>query len=499
MTRVRGILLAICALAAGCIGGERPGKSPASALWLAAGSDALPSDQLAELARAGVSDLFMPAGDLHWNAGTASLAALAPVAIDALPRGAHVTLVIGGSLPASADPKTAAPALAAAVRQLRLQTEDRGRIADGVHLDLAPDGPPETALPVYAELLRRLRAELPRDLFLSATLARSWLADPELAEAVREFAAGVDFLVAFLYGQRSGEGEDASAWLIESTVRDVRSLEALDVPYQVGVAMVGAAAHLRAGRELARSGELGLKSLATSPALRLEHGFSLESGDRQIYNFRALNAARLGGWQLEPGDTVRVVRTGAPFLQALRKRLSEAVLARRLGEAYFRAPRPSEALTPTLASLRGALQAAPLIPDLRLRVEPADGAGGRPVSGVRVILENHNDEGSELSGLEHNYVELVAEGGTIGAVDTGEFSRYELMRAGEARHSVRALRAPDRVRLYLPVLEGRDRARSGPISVRGARRITASATFLLPDGSMVTTPVVASDRAGSQP
>jgi hypothetical protein len=478
--RKSAVLLAVVWFAS-CLGAGRPGKPAASAIWVASGAEALPVDALAELARAGASDLFVPAAELAWEGSTPRLR---PLSLDGVPKAMHPTLVVSGEFSAAADPADAGKALVAAVGQLRLESEARGRVPAGVHFDLRVKGNLAEVLSLYANLLGRIRAELPRDLFLSAGLERAWLADPTAAEATREFAGNVDFLVAHLYGQRPGEPEDETAWQIERVVKDVRLLEELEVPYQVGVETVGEIAWLRGGATRERSTEMSLKPLLTLAALRLEHGFSLASGDRQIYTFRAQSASQVGDWALQAGDALRVVRTATPFLQALRARLAQLGLKRHLGESYRRAPRAGEALTPSLASLLAALQEKAVTPDLVVALEPVE--GGRA---LRLRLENRNDEGSELSVLEHNYIEVVAKGGLIGNVEAGGFPRYALFREGEAANSVRSVRAPDRVRFYLPVLEGRDQVVSGDIEIRDATQVTASAAFLLPDGNTVVSPL----------
>ena len=474
------VLSALALLLAACFGSwGRPERPQGDAAWVSDPA-ALDGLDVAALQAGGLKELFVETGTLDWDG------AVPHVAVEHLQTVGgpiRVTLVVKGSWgPTLGESKTAGGRLADEIKRLVLAAQARGLSPVGVHLDLEAAG----NLTSYAQGLRAVRGELQKTLLLSTSIRRSWLAD----EAVGKVARAVDYCVVFVYGQRPGEDDDPSAWDLQEVGKTLRAAEALKGPYVAGVITLGSATHQGVrGESLEWTSTLGLGDLVRNPRLKMQGGFTLEGLDRSVYGFRAEAPTTVGDWQLTRGQGVRVVGTGPNYLQGLRKRIAEIATPRHRGDVYFRLPLATERLTPSAAQLMDALGPGTASPDLALSVELVERNSQHWV--FKILLENRNDEHSDIALLDNNFVEASARGGVLGDVQPGAYPRFELLRQGSDAVDMAALRAPERVRLYLPVLEGKGIYASGPIELRLKERsaeLTLSASFLLPDGRVVTAP-----------
>ena len=468
------------ALAGGCSGDwGRPHKAPGSAAWLPRGG-ALDAPTLERLRRAGIGELFVPAARLEWNGDRPVLRA---ERLDGLPPRAPVTLVVDGVWPeGELDADQAGERLAAELGKLLLAAESRGLAPLGVHLDITDAGESES----YPAALAEARGELGRDAFLSATLARGeWE-----GEAAERLARSVDFLVAFLYGQRAEEPDSAAAWDLGRIEPQLAVLDRLKRGYLVALSTVGSATRLTAaGEPLASSTAVSLRALVAEPGLALRQGFELLSGARLVHVFQVIEPARLAGWDLRPGESVRVVRTHGAYLEDVAERLGSRPSRHRLGEVYHRLPAPGERLVLPTESLLAARAPGRAAPQLEVALELIERAPRR--LRLRVRLENRSAESTDLALLNHNYVELNATGALFVRADAGTFQRYQLRRRGVEELTFRTARTADQLRLHLPVLEGRDSAASGPLELRltgGEPSLVVASRFLLPDGREAGTP-----------
>ncbi len=467
----------VCALAlllAACPESWRPpAKAPGSALWAGLNSEALESSDLARLGEAGIGEIYLTVARLDPSAPGGPLVAVeAPDPPSSVP----LTLAVAGEWTAGFDPETLAERVAESARQLRFDVEGRGGVPIGLHFDLTS----VDAFGGYAAFLKRLRKELGGTLFLSVSLQRDWIGDP----ALEELARAVDFVVPFLYGQRVDETEDGKAWdFVELEIR-LQKLEALGVPYLIGVVTLGTATHLNAsGGVRARSTRLSLQEILWNRALKLRPGFSLEGVNRRVYAVAAEKPARLGKWQLDAGDGVRVVRAATSDLEELTRLVGVWEIPHHLGQVYYRLPSPQERLSLSLENLLNALDPSPASPDLELGVSLQRRTGRGWL--VRLSIANRNGEITELSLIDSNYVQATALAGEFSSrARAGDFYRYELYRTREGGEPVRDIRSPDLVRLHLPILEGRQQLTSGDIElkVRGTPALEVEGRFLLPDG-----------------
>jgi hypothetical protein len=471
------LLLAAAVFAGGCFGiFERQKKGAGSAVWLSAESGEITDADLARLQSAGMHELFVEVAELEWSGITPSLAPLPPAR---LPRRAAVTLVVRGRWPSGElDPQATAKKLADLLQSLRIESEGRGLLPVGFHFDVEASGQLES----YAKTLAKLDALLEGGPFLSVTVGRRWLDQPQ----IERVAKAADFVVCFLYGQRPGAEEDPQAWDLQAVEANLRRLEKLGRKYFLGVITLGSASHLgRGGEVLGYETALSLAPLVANPALELKHGFTLQGIDRLVYDFNARGPTQVGDWRVAPGESVRVVKTATPFLEEFLRRAGAWELPNRLGQVYYRLPRAVDRLSLSLANLASALEPEPATPLLEVRLEPRVRSEKRWL--LRLELENKNDETTDIAMIDNNYVEIRAQGGTFADVDLGDFRRFDLLK-GEEKNTLRAVREADTVRLFLPILEGREVARTGDIEVRVSGRapvLTVAPTFLLPDGRVL--------------
>jgi hypothetical protein len=474
-SRPAAAALAAALLALGCFGERREPKAPGAAIWIGARSQAPERAVLDRLASLGVGEHFVESARLSWQAGRPVLESAAAPRVA---RQERTTLVVAGPWPSAApDADAAARALAEGIQGLRVEAERAGRLPVGVHFDLA-DG---VAGAGFAATLRELRKALDEQLYLSASVGPADLGRESTAEALRP----LDFVVAFLYGQRPGEAEDAAAWDLQAVEGRVRTLEALGKPYFLVASTIGGASWRgRDGSPKASSSELDLGALVRDVRLELKRGFSLEGVDRQVYEFRARSPLEVGGWKLGASESVRVVRAATSNVEEFLRRVGAWDSEHRLGPLFWRLPAANERLSMTAANLADALAPDPSRPQLDLLVERS--AADRQTWTVRLSLVNGNDEGTDLGFFDSNYVDLSVEGASVFEVDPGGFARFEQSYQGR-KDVMAALRSADRVRFFAPVVEGRERLTSGPIVLRLAEQrkdavVRTGGRFLLTAG-----------------
>lgn len=469
-------LLLLCGLTAGCFGGARPQKAAGSVLWLTADSGELDAAAQSRLAALGLKEIFLDAAEIEWRGNPH----LRPIAAPPVPRGTRTTLVVSGRWsPGDRPPDGLATALVSELSSLRVAAEQRGLAVVGYHFEVEAGEHAES----LGKTLGRLRTLLGSSYFVSAGFGRKALAAPE----ARTIAAGVDFVVGTIYGQRPGESEDPAAWDLEAVEESFHRLEALERPYFTGAVTLGTAAlRGRQGETREISTALSLGELIRARNLELKPGFSLQGIDRQVWEFAARGPARAGPWTLAPGESIRVVRTATPFLEEFRRRLGAWESARRLGDALYRLRRDDERLSLSVDNLADVLAPDAAAPALDLALERVSTSGGRWV--VRVRLANRSSESTDLAFFDSNYVQIQVAGATVGNVEAGEFQRVELLVDGE-KGTMRAFREANTVRLYLPLLEENQEVASGEIELKLAQRVPTlalSASFLLADGRDLT-------------
>lgn len=427
----------LCWLSVGCFGGARPQKQPGAALWLTRESGELTAEAQTRLADLGLKEIYLDAAEIEWRGNPHLRRIEAPT----IPPRTPTTLVIyGGWSPGDRPPDGLATALLNELSGLRVNAEQRGLKVVGYHFEVDA-GNHATS---FGKSLGRLRTLLGSQYFVSAGLRRQALEGPD-AQAI---AAGVDYVVSRIYGQRPGEAEDPTAWDLEEVEKSFRRLEGLGCPYFTGAVTLGTASwRARGGETRAFTTELSLGELIHRRNLELKPGFSLEGIDRQVWEFVATGPARVRAWDLAAGESVRIVRTATPLLEEFRRRVGAWESSRRLGDVLYRLRRDDERLSLSVDNLADVLDpdaTEPLL-DLRLEKESATASQWR----VRLHLANKGTESTDLAFFDSNYVQLEVNGATIGEVSPGEFHRFELLADGE-QGTMRAFREANMVRLFCP-------------------------------------------------
>lgn len=475
--------LAIGLLAFGLLGcqewtASRLTKVPTSALWVGQGG-VLEASDLTRLQEAGVDEIFFYLGKFDPDADGG------PLVIEGLrdvPGGIPLTMAISGQWSESLEAaEELAEQTAEAAKQLRFDVGDSGALPVGLHFDFT-DVSSFESLTKFLEVLRK---KFERDLFLSFSVQREWLSDPGLADAVGR----VDFIVPFLYGQRIREAEDPQAWDFVELERNIQKLEDLDSPYMIGIVTLGTATHLDArGSVKARMTPISLQEILWNRDLSLRPGFSLEGSNRRVYSVEAEKPTTVNKWELEVGDVVRVVRAATTDLEGLDRILETLEMPNHLGQLYYRLPRDEERLSLSLDNLLDVFDDTPAEPDLLFdaSLQRRTGRGWL----MRFSITNRNDEITELSLVDSNYLQARCLNCVFGKADPGDFYRYDLYKTNSSGELERTFRRSDLIRFHVPILEGEQNVTSGDVEthLRGEPRVEIEGRFLLPDGRYLEIP-----------
>lgn len=477
--RRRPILLLVPWLLAlvGCSGGwsfNAKERTPTSVVWLGQTSAPLEASEVARLKEAGVEEAFVHLA--HFDASSADPVTL--LQASQLPPSMPVTMVVSGTWGEPSEIDGLAMQFAAAAQDMRFEVESEGSIPVGLHLDFTR----AKSLDSLRSFLQALRGELDRGLLLSLSVPRPWLQRDGLAAV----AQSVDYIVPFLYGQRVNEKETSEAWDFITLEERVQKIEALDVPYMLGVVTLGSASHLRPnGAVRGRVTPTSVQEILWNRDVKLRPSFSLDGVNRRVYEVVVEKATTVGPWSVSPGDVIRIIRAATSDLEELLRLLEAWETPHHLGQAYYRLPAPEEKLSLSLENLLNALDRTPAAPDLHLdaSLQRRSGRGWL----VRFSITNRNGEITELSLVDNNYLEVRCLNGVFGKAEVEDFYRYDLFQTNRQGEMERTFRRSPTIRLHIPILEGDQRVSSGDIEVHvdGQPRFELSGRFLLPDGRTV--------------
>lgn len=474
---VTTILLGSLALGACARDADGPRGTSGSALWVADSGPGLDGDTVERLAGAGIEGVFLEAGRLSWSGSRPKIERLPLPRLP--PRSAVILAVEGIWKPGAADAETLAGDLQRELTSLAFVVEDEGYVVEGFLLDLDPG----QDLDRYTAVLDAIRRARQDRRSLAAAVSGRRLARGAGDASLAKLASSVDFLVAWLYGQRPEGVSRDEAWDLGAVDAGLGVLESLGVPYLVGVVTLNHIEHRSAGGEVLARRTIGrLGRLALDRRLELEPGFVLLGLDCRRYDFAARTAFDLDGWRVRPGETVRAQGLSYAYLAELQRRLAARSLEHHRGELYLRLPAPGEDLTPSLETLLASLTGGVPSPELEAVVEPV--AGGRYRARVRHV----GIRTSELVFVDANFLDVELEGGTFVHVDAGGFERYQMLRHRADGGTEVSLHGATLLRLYRPILEPGDEVSTGAIEIRttgGRVSLRPLPTFLLPDGSVM--------------
>jgi predicted small integral membrane protein len=406
------------------------------------------------LAAAGLREFWIPGAS--WDAGHWSASAW-----PTMPSGVSVVFTVRGHL-AEGDNAGHAAELAALLRQRRLDAISRGWLPTGIHYEGS------SSAEASAALLAGLRRELGDSAWLSIG------GEAAAAPSARRLA---DLWVVDGYGQDAESVADDTRWDLGAARQRVTQAALQGRGILVRVAL-GAALEHQSGAGIERTTRFRLGPIARARGLGLREGFALSGGERLSYEWSVVEGGQRGPFRTRPRD---VLRYRAPRPSALREFVGWATQQANVeGILFERWPLPDEQGGMSLAALSEILRPGAKAP--ALAIEILHEAGNRRSLNFRLRLTNPSAWASDLATLGTNYVELDGEGGLFGEVEPGGFSRYEFLRHGESRVSVQAMRRPERLRLYAPLLGAGESLESGRIELRGGKALRASAEFRLAGG-----------------
>ncbi|MBZ0111101.1 MAG: hypothetical protein K8J08_01435 [Thermoanaerobaculia bacterium] len=470
----------------GC-GVERlPERSEGSALWVTGASLPLSNDDYAQLGGVGIGELFVASGELSWSGETPILT---PASEDfAPPRQMTATLAVGGTWSAADfDPQVAARQLALTLERWRLAAEDRRLLTVGVHFDL--DLPNDRdVLQSFAECLTAVREQLNHPLALSVRVPSSSLAD----SAWRSIAEAADFLVVSIYGQRPGEEDDPADWDLTAVAERLDAMDVLGRPYLTEIVTLGAATLLSSQGVPGDTVTVGdVQGLAWNQDLEIRHGMTLDRGARQVYGFVAKARTSAALRVLEGGERLRVVATSTPIVAELLEELREEARPLHRGSLFYRLPAGGEEFGLSLSQILNAHHGgASILPDLDLDVDVVSRGGGRWA--LTLTLRNRNEEPTELSVLDANWVQVQLQGAFVNWVRPGHFPRYQTFKTGSDGKLYVTLRHADTFRLYVPMVKGADELVAGPVEIRGwsdgKPALLVGGAFITPYGGSLELP-----------
>jgi hypothetical protein len=404
--RVAAFVLALAAGACARSKGPAPSVVPhpdGNGIWFSDGFGSLEDQVAAEasLDRGGVAWVLLPAARLERHGGRWLVVkrALPPRPLARLP----VSLVIEGSdevpaaLAADAGARQSLQAALALAVRTALADGPRFGAVTGIHLDLPFTA--ATARP-YGDLLRKLRGDLPRGSFLSATLK----IDPPIGDRnkLAAVAAVVDGLVAMIFG------EDDRA--------TPASTDLLGRRWWAGYSPNAEGRWTRASGDV-RLPEGLLARISDDPRLEFRQDMDVEDRAGLGYLFRARRAMTLAGVHLAAGEQIVFRQPALPDMIHLFASDREGWRFSR-GRVVRLAGRSEADRIFTLAALTEITVGRSLSPNLKVSIEGGPGS-------VSVAAENLSSVPSILSRTT-NWVEVDLGRPGVRDIRPGGFDRYEV-------------------------------------------------------------------------
>lgn len=414
------------------------------AIWLTDPAAADAPELERELQRLGASALFLPAGELAFEAGRWSLrAALTPAhPFERLPvvlvvrPDAQLSSVLESS--AGADPSGIAHAILAPLSGVIVAGGPYGRVA-GIHVDFSFT---LASARRYAELVAALKRGLPPEAFVSLSLRSVPASDAERKQ-FETLRAAADAFVAFVFG--AGAKADPNA------------TDALRRPWWAGYDATASGELTGADGRRGRVAEAFVDRLSGNPRVDFANDLSVNDATFSAFNLAVREPVRLEGLALEPGDRIAF---RVPSLAEMLFQLGSNLAGKRfaLGRVVlFGGASEADRLFP-IEALEDVLLGRALSPILEVTVQPL----GRNAIVVDAANRAHH---ASITSRVANWVEIDLAPAHPADVQLGGFDRYEVYDAGG--QPVTPGRAT-RVRLFETLVAPLEVIHPARIVVRGA-------------------------------
>lgn len=310
-----------------------------------------------------------------------------------------------------------AAAIASAARTDRETAKRSGAAVVGIQLDLDVA---TRSLPAYAEVLRKIRSEIPPDLKLSITGLPTWMPSRDLGGVLEP----LDFWIPQFYGGAIPMHIDDKIAI--SSPADVERWTAqanrLGKPYFAGLAAYGYAIHYAADGGLVElRGDIDPAEAARSADLELVEGTDLDgpNGDRRRI-YRALRATVLDGLTIRAGEKVAVDLASVEVLHASVGAVRDNADDELLGVCLFRLPTAEDKTNLTVAEIASALSDEPTRKDIEVTIARL------PTGGLRVNVANAGDLSAKRNGTFAIELEMP-KGGLRGVTDVRGFGRIDTL------------------------------------------------------------------------
>lgn len=423
-------VLVLAVAASSCFRGRASSKAGAgvpagNGIWFANGFAGQESENEAEaaLSRGGFSWVLLPAARIERRDGRWFIVKLKP------PPGPFARLPVSLVIEGGPDAALALSSNQAAVRRSledTLAVAGRTVIGDGtrfgsvkgIHLDLPLT---EETTPAYGALVQRVRRRLPSELFLSVSLRFDAPAGEK--KKLWPLAPAADGLIAMIFGEHDRAGP--------------ASADLLGKPWWAGYEP-GSEGRWTSGKGDDRGSlpESFLAALSDDPRMDFHLDVEIGGGAGVGYIFKARRSFAVGSRQFVAGDEIAFRQ---PSITDMVRQLRTDIAGRRFarGRVVRLAGASESERFFTLAALNEILLGRPLLPSLRVSVEPGKNS-------VSVSAENLSPFPTLLSQTS-NWIEVDLTQPGIRDVHPGGFDRYEVYAANGRRVS---LGRAERVRFY---------------------------------------------------
>lgn len=252
---------------------------------------------------------------------------------EALPTTRQLWLVFRCDSPGVPD-ASAARDIASYFRELLEQARVRRLTVAGLQLDIDS---PTASLLQYAEFLRNLREDLPKDTGLSITALLDWFRD---GTEIGKVLAQTDEFVPQFYD--TGDGRDSA---IASPIDPARwgpVFNRFRKPFKLGISTFGRARLLRSGAPARLYSSFDLRPLDIAANAALQLSTSLNAARETVLDYRVIRPVEINYYRLEPGDTIQFILTTPDTVREAVQR-ARSFGGYNAGVVFFRWPAASEA------------------------------------------------------------------------------------------------------------------------------------------------------------